>query len=281
MNYDDLVSVNSIVTDALRKSRLLKQGMIQGNWSKIVGKELAKKSYVAMLKNNILIVHTENSVWLQQFSFMKIELIDRINEYLKMDYVKDIYFKVSKMDIEDYFKDKDYEKNFDPDKVFLDNGIENKAEEIVSEIEDQDIKEKIKKLMILSKKREKFLLEEDGNRKCIDCGVLFKGNENRCTVCENKLRKMKLELIYNIIASKPNVKFEDVKPVLKDFRKTEFEDIRETIKKRYYRLMHKAINNDDIEKYKEYAEIFFVLETERIDKEEIDFLVNQYLERLE
>lgn len=118
MNYDELVSVNSIVNDALKKSRLLKQGMIQGNWSKIVGKELAKKSYVAMLKNSVLIVYTENSVWLQQFNFMKKDLICRINEYLKMDYISDIQFKVSKMNIEDYFKEVEEEKEFHPEEVF-------------------------------------------------------------------------------------------------------------------------------------------------------------------
>lgn len=281
MNYDELVSVNSIVNDALKKSRLLKQGMIQGNWSKIVGKELAKKSYVAMLKNSVLIVYTENSVWLQQFNFMKKDLICRINEYLKMDYISDIQFKVSKMNIEDYFKEVEEEKEFHPEEVFLERGSEEKAEEVVAEIEDEEIRNRIKKLMILSKKREKFLLEEEGNKKCIDCGVIFKGKGIRCTVCENKLRKMKLELIYNIISSNPQARYEDVKPVLKDFRETEFEDIRENIKKRAYRLMHKALNMDDIDKYKEYARIFFVLETGISEEKEIDFMIKQYLERLE
>lgn len=163
----------------------------------------------------------------------------------------------------------------------MERGSEEKAEEVVAEIEDEEIRNRIKKLMILSKKREKFLLEEEGNKKCIDCGVIFKGKGIRCTVCENKLRKMKLELIYNIISSNPQARYEDVKPVLKDFRETEFEDIRENIKKRAYRLMHKALNMDDMDKYREYARIFFVLETGISEEKEIDFMIKQYLERLE
>jgi hypothetical protein len=212
---------------------------------------------------------------------MKKDLICRINEYLKADYVSDIQFKVSKMDIEDYFKEIEEEKEFNPEEVFLEQGSEEKAEEVVAEIENEEIRNRIKKLMILSRKREKFLLKEEGNKKCIDCGVVFKGNGIRCTVCENKLRKMKLELIYNIISSNPEVSYEDVKPVLKDFRKTEFEDIKEIIKKRSYSLMHKALNKDDMDSYKEHARIFFVLETGIKEEKEIDFIIKQYLERLE
>ncbi len=274
-------SVKGIVTDALKKSRLLKQGLIQGNWSKIVGKELAKKSYVAMIKNQVLIIHVENSVWLQQFSFMKRDLIEKANDFLELDYIRDIQFKVSPMNMGDYFKNEIEEKKFEPEKVYLDRGTLDKVEVIGEKIEDNEIKEKIKKLMILSKKREKFLLEEENNSKCIDCGVLFKGSSSRCTACENRLRNQKLELIYEYIKSKPSVRYKEMNLVLKDLRETEFEDIKEKIKTRCNIEMHKYIHTDEIDKYKEKARIYFALETGIEDEEELLHIVNNYLLRIE
>lgn len=274
-------SVKGIVTDALKKSRLLKQGLIQGNWSKIVGKELAKKSYVAMIKNQILIVHVENSVWLQQFSFMKRDLLEKTNDFLDLDYIRDIQFKVSPMNMGNYFKNDIEEKRFEPDKVYLDRGTLDKVEVIGEKIEDDEIKEKIKKLMILSKKREKFLLEEENNSKCIDCGVLFKGSGKRCTTCENRLRNQKLELIFEYIKLKPNVKFREMNVVLKDLRETEFEDIKEKIKTRCNIEMHKYIHTDEIDKYRDKARIYFALETGIEDEDELLHIVNNYLLRIE
>jgi hypothetical protein len=135
--------------------------------------------------------------------------------------------------------------------------------------------------MITSKKREKFLLEE-GNSKCIDCGVIFKGTDKtRCVSCENKLRKMKRELIYDLVKTNPHISYQEVKIVLKDLRIEEFDDIKLKIKERYYKEMHDFINKDKTEDYKEHERIYFSLETGIRDNSEIEFLVNNYLLRIE
>jgi predicted Zn-ribbon and HTH transcriptional regulator len=280
MKYDELHSVKGIVTDAIKKSRLLKQGLIQGNWPKIVGIDYAKKSYVAMLKNHKLTIHVESSIWLQQFSFIKSEIIEKANEYLEMDYIVDIQFKVARVDLANYFINQDEEEKFEPEKILLENNKLNKIEKISQEIEDDEIRDRIKKLMITSKKREKFLLEE-GNSKCIDCGSIFKGHKARCITCENKLRKMKRELIYDLVKTNPYITYEEVRIVLRDLRVEEFDDIKLKIKERYYKEMHDFINKDRIKEYKEHAKIYFSLETGIKDNSEIEFLVNNYLLRIE
>lgn len=276
----EMKNVKEIIDDAVKKSRKLKEGLIQGNWSSIIGEDLSKKSYVSALKEQVLFVHVENSVWLQQFSFMKQDIIKKVNAYLNLDYVKDVQLRISKMKIEEYFKEVEDEVKFEPDKIVLDANIEKESEEIIHDINDNVIKEKIKKLLILSKKKEKFLLDR-GSQKCIDCGIIFKGSQVRCTVCENKLRKQKLELIYSIIKSNLNIPFEGVKPVLKDFRESEFKDMKQEIKEKYKRLMHKAINDEEMELFEEYAKKYFTLEIEKDDIDEINRLIRSYLENLE
>jgi len=276
----EMKNVKEIIDDAVKKSRKLKEGLIQGNWSSIIGEDLSKKSYVSALKDQVLFIHVENSVWLQQFSFMKQDIIRKVNAYLNLEYVKDVQLRISKMKIEEYFKEVEDEVKFEPDKIVLDANIEKESEEIIHDINDNVIKEKIKKLLILSKKKEKFLLDR-GSQKCIDCGIIFKGSQVRCTVCENKLRKQKLELIYSIIKSNLNIPFEGVKPVLKDFRESEFKDMKQEIKEKYKRLMHKAINDEEMELFEEYAKKYFTLEIEKDDIDEINRLIRSYLENLE
>ena len=85
-------NVKDIVGDALKSSRLLKQGIIKGNWEKIVGKDLGRKTYVVGVKDRVLYVNTENPVMLHQLSFMKGTMLEEVNKFLEMEYIKDIMF---------------------------------------------------------------------------------------------------------------------------------------------------------------------------------------------
>ena len=96
-------NVKDIVGDALKSSRLLKQGIIKGNWEKIVGKDLGRKTYVAGVKDRVLYVNTENPVMLHQLSFMKGTMLEEVNKFLEMEYIKDIMFRVKKREVEDFF----------------------------------------------------------------------------------------------------------------------------------------------------------------------------------
>ena len=82
-------NVKDIVGDALKSSRLLKQGIIKGNWEKIVGKDLGRKTYVVGVKDRVLYVNTENPVMLHQLSFMKGTMLEEVNKFLEMEYIKD------------------------------------------------------------------------------------------------------------------------------------------------------------------------------------------------
>ena len=162
-------NVKDIVGDALKSSRLLKQGIIKGNWEQIVGKDLGRKTYVAGVKERVLYVNTENPVMLHQLSFVKGNMLEEVNKFLGIDYIKDIMFRVKKRGVEDFFDDEIPEDKFEPNEIKLNSGYKNFIEEETNVIEDPEIRNRIKKIMELSKKKEKFLLDE-GNKKCENCG---------------------------------------------------------------------------------------------------------------
>jgi len=53
--------------------------LMQG-WAEVVGPVVAKKSRPRMLRDGILIIEVENSVWMQELWFHQKQIIDRIGK---------------------------------------------------------------------------------------------------------------------------------------------------------------------------------------------------------
>lgn len=272
-------NVKDIVGDAIKNSRLLKQGLIKGNWIKIVGNDFGRKTFVGGVKDRTMYVYTENPVLLHQLSFLKEEFIQKTNDFLGMPYIKNIQFKVKKREISDYFKDED-DEDFDIDQVKLGSFYKETIEENVKDIEDDEIKNRIRKLMELSKKKEKYLLQE-GNKKCKICGIIFSGSKNICINCYNEDRKNRISQVFEEVKKNPYIQYEELKRILPDLRESELIDFKEKIKEKVKTLMYKEINNDNERNFRYYARIYYILETGLKDSYEIEKLINYQLLQFE
>lgn len=78
----------------------LKDLMIWQSWERAVGETIAGRTRPLRLISGVLTVVVAGGPWMQQLSFMKTELRDRINAVLEEDRVKDIVFKVGKVQCE-------------------------------------------------------------------------------------------------------------------------------------------------------------------------------------
>lgn len=272
-------NVKDIVGDAIKNSRLLKQGLIKGNWPKIIGNDLGRKTFVGGVKDRVMYVYTENPVLLHQLSFLKDEFIAKTNDFLGMPYIKNIQFKVKKREISDYFKDEE-DDDFDIDQVKLGSFYKETIEENVKDIEDDEIKNRIRKLMELSKKKEKYLLQE-GNKKCKICGIIFSGSKNICINCYNEDRKNRISQVFEEVKKNPYIQYEELKRILPDLRESELIDFKEKIKEKVKTLMYKEINNDNERNFRYYARIYYILETGLKDSYEIEKLINYQLLQFE
>lgn len=272
-------NVKDIVGDAIKNSRLLKQGLIKGNWPKIIGNDLGRKTFVGGVKDRTMYVYTENPVLLHQLSFLKDEFIAKTNDFLGMPYIKNIQFKVKKREISDYFKDEE-DDDFDIDQVKLGSFYKETIEENVKDIEDDEIKNRIRKLMELSKKKEKYLLQE-GNKKCKICGIIFSGSKNICINCYNEDRKNRISQVFEEVKKNPYIQYEELKRILPDLRESELIDFKEKIKEKVKTLMYKEINNDNERNFRYYARIYYILETGLKDSYEIEKLINYQLLQFE
>ena len=126
-----------------------------------VASTLASRTQPMSISNNRLIVNVTDSVVLHTLSLYKRKYVEKINLLAGRDVIKDIIFRVGKVEKKDIeLKDRDnYMEELKGTQ--LDQSEIEKIDEIVSTIEDDDIKDSLRNLFInqskLTKMRRKGL----------------------------------------------------------------------------------------------------------------------------
>ncbi len=70
----------------------VKEQNVASKWKDFVGEEIAKNSRCEKVENGILYVTTISSSWRQELSFLKKDIIERINGINNSCIIKDIIF---------------------------------------------------------------------------------------------------------------------------------------------------------------------------------------------
>lgn len=166
-----LVNVKEALEEAITKSNRLREGLIRGYWKEIVGKLYLKSSPLG-IKEEVLFVVVEDSLYLHNMLMKKNIYIEKINEILGKKYIRDIKYRISKVHKLDYSES--FTKN-----------TENKEIKNKSKIINLSIDEKIEYLKEKAKEREDSLLKR-GFKKCRECGAIFFGESEVCMPCSLK-----------------------------------------------------------------------------------------------
>ena len=69
-------------------------GAIYKIWMTAVGEQIARNAYPAAFRGGILFVNVVSSVWMQELSFLKENILEKLNRELKGAKLKDIRFKI-------------------------------------------------------------------------------------------------------------------------------------------------------------------------------------------
>jgi len=62
-------------------------------WPEVIDEGIRKNTEAVKIKNQVLYVSTSSSVWAQELTFLKEEIIKKINEKAGREVIKDIRFK--------------------------------------------------------------------------------------------------------------------------------------------------------------------------------------------
>ena len=69
-------------------------------WNDIVGTTIARNAQPEKIRNGTLFVKVTSPVWMQQLQYMKEMIAEKLNQRLKADMVKNIFFVVGRIRIE-------------------------------------------------------------------------------------------------------------------------------------------------------------------------------------
>ncbi|ADR19595.1 DUF721 domain-containing protein [Calditerrivibrio nitroreducens] len=130
--FDEIIAEDLLTPDLLKIFRL------SANWEKIMGEFIGKNSIPIKLSNNQLIIAVVDNIWMNEFSFMKAEFLERLHSY-GYKFVSDIKFVVK-------LKPKMENKPSNPVEI-TDQMIE-KAKNLSSVIKDQSLRERFEKAFL-------------------------------------------------------------------------------------------------------------------------------------
>ena len=96
MKKRDPRTLGEALGDAMEELGLgpkMRQYDVVNLWPSIVGEQIARVAHAESISNGKLLVHVTRSTWRNELTFLKNELIARINTAMKEDIVKDIIFR--------------------------------------------------------------------------------------------------------------------------------------------------------------------------------------------
>ncbi len=83
-----------------------KQFEIWEVWDSVVGQHIARQAQPQQIRNMVLWTVVSSSTWMQQLGFMKKTIVDRLNERIGEEVVKDIRFRMGEVPSPDSKNDK-------------------------------------------------------------------------------------------------------------------------------------------------------------------------------
>lgn len=109
-------------------------------WNKAVGPQISAQTHPDRLKKNTLFVKVSNSIWMHQLQFMKSDIIDKTNNVLGKEIIKNIYFSVGMLP-------KNKENFIFPEHFSLNERDSKMISESVASVSDEELSDILKRVM--------------------------------------------------------------------------------------------------------------------------------------
>lgn len=178
--------LQSLISDALQRLNLaaqVKEHTSLTVWDEVVGEQVAGAAQPQFVKDGQLFVVTKSSVWANELSLYKADIIARLNRRIGGKAVKDIIFKTGRLP-QRVCKTSDAPE---PDEPL--EGIPLSQEEL-EEIEAAadgagEAAEDVRKLMATALRLEKWK-KTHGWKPCTRCGVLQNSASGVCPPCQTE-----------------------------------------------------------------------------------------------
>ena len=123
----------------------MKDQHLWDSWHKAVGKTISAQTRVDRLDHDTLLVKVSSSAWMHQLQFVKNEIMEKLNEILGKESVRNIFFSIG--EVSAVQKKKDDPFTLKPDQHPLKDRDKRLIEECTASISDRELNEILKRAM--------------------------------------------------------------------------------------------------------------------------------------
>jgi hypothetical protein len=154
-------------------------------WDEIVGKQVAVAAQPEFITEGRLFVTTKSPVWANELTFMKADIISRLNKRLGGKVVKEIIFKVGRVTrSRGPAPDADDDETVDLGGIRLTDAELGELEETARSVP-PDLADRVRRLLETAARVEKWKAGR-GWTECSSCGALQNDPEGMCPVCRRE-----------------------------------------------------------------------------------------------
>lgn len=205
--------MNIVFPKALKKMKIGNEfygHMVIHYWPKIVGKNIAVNVFPVKVEFKKLFLNASHPAWANQLTYMKKELIDKINSYMGEFLVDDIIFTKQRVDV---IKAKSDEQEINIAEelraIKFDNRELEEIKNAVSGIENDSLRDSILRVYENDKRLKKYRISK-GWISCPGCGTLISQQENLCYDCRRAREHRRIKSIRKYLLDFPWSRFCDI-----------------------------------------------------------------------
>jgi hypothetical protein len=144
----NLQRLGNVLTGILKKHNIFfdsEEQRLLDVWQKAVGPQISVQTRPDRLKRNTLFVKVSSSVWMHQLHILKQDIIEKINELLGKELIKDVHFSIG--EIPSTMPTNSYSSSFSTDSYPLRDKDKKLIEKSISSVEDPELKEILRRVM--------------------------------------------------------------------------------------------------------------------------------------
>jgi hypothetical protein len=141
-------TIKTILDTVFKRQHLdtrLKDFRVFDIWDEAVGTRIARHSQPRGLKDHILWVTVDNSIWMQQLTFLEGQLKEKVNQMMGSPVVEKIRFQIGEIHSSS-LETSEKERLPAWQEVELDDAVKEDIEKEVAVLKDEDLKARLKSL---------------------------------------------------------------------------------------------------------------------------------------
>ena len=153
-------------------------------WKETVGPHIASSTMPETVRDGILFVCCKSSMWANELSLHRTDIISRLNKAVGKKVISDIRFTARgfRSSTKETREEDTSTRAKGLENIRIDEAEEQVAERLASSVPSKELAEKIKKAILTSKKLTE-LKRMEGYKKCPKCSALHNGKYDICDNC--------------------------------------------------------------------------------------------------